>query len=252
MQFNMVFIDLTTNATPTELRPASHFEDMIDACCEQICKDYAIEYGEPPHSFRIGEGPEDRKEGDIAVHFRDTIPEAPEALAYHQTTNGVPDIELGVDLFTSVLEGTDSINCGLSHEILEMLKDSGANQWCDRQDGSGETDAHEICDRVQNTNYPASNGATLSNFLRESAFIPGSEGPWDFMNVMTSQYDNTNGYDIQADEPANVSQVQGQGRLGEARSKHRAKIKGVAARSELQRRRKAHPYSRTSRRGAHV
>ena len=68
---------------------------------------------------------EDRQRGDIAAHFRDNIPEAPDALAYHTVTDGIPDIELGCDLFSSLGDEGDSLSSGAGHEVLELLLDPG-------------------------------------------------------------------------------------------------------------------------------
>jgi hypothetical protein len=249
IQFAFVLIDHTTAATPSALKPAPQFDRMIAAWLEQIEGPFADAYGEQCVSFRIGANESDRTGVEIAINFRDTIPEAPGALAYHTVTNGIPDIELGVDLFTDLTASQESVSSGGSHELLELLQDIGANEWADRQDASGEMDAKESCDFVQNTGYAASNGVWLSNFVLPSFFIPGSSGPWDDMNVMTSQYDVSNGYGIQGNSPTNVTQIGG--RLGLATHRGRS-FYIVGNLTEIQRKRKSHPYSRTYRRGVRL
>jgi hypothetical protein len=240
INFPFVLIDLTTDATSVALRPGPHLQTLIDAWFEQIQGPYANHYGAETVSFRIGKNELDRKSNEIAIHFRDTIPEAPDALAYHQVVNGVPDIEIGVDLFTELLHGTDSLASGGSHEILETLGDAGGNGWKDRQDSSDIMDAEELCDFVQNTGYKAKNGVTVSNFVLPSFFIPGSAGPWDFLGVMKAQYDYSHGYGIVGSPPSDVTQVMGYKR-------HHVSVHGTL--TELQIKRKTHPYTRTSRRG---
>lgn len=235
MIYSLVFVDLTTDATPDAMRPGTAFGRLIEALTEQLNRDYAAEYGEPTYEFRVACSPEDRQVGEIAINFRDTIPEAPGALAYHTVTNGVPDIELGVDLFQTLTDGQESLSCGLSHELLEMLGDAGANLWSDRQDGSGEMDARELCDFVQNSSYQASNGVHLSNFVLEAFFIPGSSGPWDFLGRMQSQHDVSHGYGILASSPTTTSQIGGKRILGVLQAEHAP--------------RKKHAYCRAYRRG---
>ena len=186
--FAFVLIDLTTDKTPSELKPASAMQSMIDAWQEQTIQ-YGQHYGMPSVAFRIGSGPDDRTPTEIAIHFRDTIDEAPGALAYHQVVNGVPDIELGVDLFSSLTSGGESVCAGGSHELLETYRDAGANEWSEKQDGSNLMGASEVCDPVQNTSYNASNGNGLSNFVLPSYFVPQSLGLWDYLGVMQAQND---------------------------------------------------------------
>jgi hypothetical protein len=246
--FSFVLIDLTTDKTPLEMRPnPTILQSMIDAWYEQVVQ-YGQHYGMPSVAFRIGSGPDDRTPTEIAIHFRDTIDEAPGALAYHQVVMGVPDIEIGVDLFSSLTSGGESVACGGSHEILETFGDPGANGWSDK--GDGVMGAMEDCDPVQNTNYNASNGVTLSNFVLPSYFIPGSLQPWDYLGKMASQTDFSNGYEIQAGAPTSTSQIGG---MRGVAFKHGKTVFLVGAElSDLQRRRKSHPYSRTFRHGVRL
>jgi hypothetical protein len=250
IQFAFVLIDHTTSATPDALKPAPAFERMTAAWLEQIEGPFADAYGEQCVSFRIAANESDRQANEIAINFRDTIPEAPGALAYHTVVNGIPDIELGVDLFSDLTTTQESVSSGGSHELLELLQDIGANEWADRQDASGEMDAKESCDFVQNTGYAASNGVWLSNFVLPSFFIPQAPGPWDDMGVMTSQYDVSNGYGIQGNSPNNITQIGG-AKLGLATHRGRS-FYIVGNLTEVQRKRKSHPYSRTYRRGVRL
>ena len=253
-QFRFVLVDHTTAATPDAMRPAQAFQAMIDAWTEQINGPFADAHGARTVEFRIADPGTDRLDGELAMNFRDTIPEAPNALAYHQVVNGIPDIELGVDLFASLTSGVESLSVGGSHELLELLRDVGANGWKDKQDGSGLMGAEEVGDVVQNTFYPASNGVPVTNFLLESYFIPGAPGPWDFMGVMTSQTDLSNGYEIQAGAPTSVSQAPHAGR--DIRWHPHPTSAGLSIRitgilpTGNQKKRKCHVHSRSYRRGA--
>lgn len=244
--FSLVFIDLTTTATPASSKLSQFAKPLIDALIEGLMGPFAEEYGNVNITMRVG-STTDRDPSDIAVNFRDTLPDAPGALAYHTVTNGVADIEVGTDLFDGILTGADPISAGVDHELKEMLGDLGANGWKDRQDGSGTMDAEEFCDFVQNTYIAASNGTQLSNFVRRSFFVPGAKGPWDYLGVMKSQYDVSNGYGITASSPSNVGQIGGMSR--NMRKPTRVSVVGhLTAKQAI---RKSHELSRTMRRGAH-
>jgi hypothetical protein len=256
-QFAFVFIDLTTDATPAAMKPANVMDEMIGDISDQINGEFADAHGHIACTFRIGKGPNDRAPGEIAVHFRDTIPEAPGALAYHTVTNGIPDVEIGVDLFTNLKDDQESVSAGVDHELLELLKDAGANGWKDLQDGSGLTRAEEECDTVQNLGYRGKRGCWLSDWLLPSAFIPGSAGPWDYLQAMEGQDDYSHGYEAQATAPTDVQQVMGgitkkvHG-LAKTDTGRTVFLRGAEKLTELQRKRKSHPYSRTYRRGVRL
>ncbi len=265
--FRFVFVDLTTTATPDALRPARAFQPIIDAISQQIDGPFGKAHGHADVAFRIASSPTDRQAGEIACNYRDTIPEATDALAYHSVTGGIPDIEIGVDLFNALTSGVESVSGGVDHEVLELLKDAGANGWKDKEDGSGKTGAEEVADPVQNTGYAASNGVWLSNFILPSYWVPGSAGPWDYLGVMKTQADLSSGYEIQAAAPTDGAAVQGDVALPAGQTQpapapmlgenlhHGRKVfiaPGSAELSELQRKRKASPYSRTYRHGVRL
>jgi hypothetical protein len=255
--FAFVFIDLTTDTTPANLKPGPWLTKIEQALAKEINGPWAASHGTSAN-FRTGSGPDDRTPSEIAIHLRDTIPEAPGALAYHAVTNGVPDIEIGCDLFDTVVDGSngqEAMSSGIDHEIKELMLDAGANQWADLQDGSGMMRAHEACDTVQNTGHAGEHGVWLSNFLLASAFIPGAPAPWDYQGVMQSQDDYSNGYEIQAGSPQDISQVSGNG-IHEIKGLHavgrRCTFARIGDMSEKTRKRKAHRWSRTYRRGVRL
>jgi hypothetical protein len=105
---------------------------------------------------------------------------------------------------------------------------------------------------VQNTTYKSSNGVTLSNFLLPSAWIPGAAGPWDYLGVMQSQDDYSNGYEIVA-SINNITEESGKHPnrvMGKVVQKHGGTIvaRGMPL-TALQLKRKKHPWSRSYRRG---
>lgn len=253
--FCFVFIDLTTSATPDALRPAPAFQAMIDAISEQVGGDFADAHGHVTMACRVGSGSSDRGVGEIAVNFRDNLPDAPGALADHSETNGVPDIEVGCGLFQTLTDGSngqEAVSGGVDHEILELIKDAGANGWKDKSDGSGRTACEEVCDPVQNTGYPASNGVWLSNFVLASYWVPGAPAPWDLLGVMTSQSDLSKGYEIQATAPTDFQQVQGAHKNAALANGKCIYAVGIEHLSESARKRKLSPYCRTYRRGVRL
>lgn len=228
--WRFVFVDLTTDATPAALKPAQGFAQFIGDIGWGLAHEWADEWGAEGYAFRIASAPGDRQDGEVAINCRDSLPEAQGALAYHQVTGGVPDIEVGCDLFEDLF-GTDGMQKGIDHEIKELLADSGANMTADLDDGSGTSQAYEACDLVQNTQYKAGTGSGagyLSNFLLKRAFIPGAPGPWDYMGVMQGQNDVSNGYQILMSSPQPMAM----------RRRRMIQIRGLEAMPELVQKRK--------------
>jgi hypothetical protein len=244
-----VLLDHTTEKTPDRLRPGAHFDRLMQAL-EVWTETFWGEWtggivNVAPTSFRVGTS-EDRSGREIGVHFRDCLPEAAEALAFHRVTRGVPDIEVGLSQMQSLFEGPQSLSCALAHDVLETLCNPGANGWKERNDGSGILDAEEVCDLVQNTGMAlVGPEAFMPNFLLPHFFIPGSEGPWDHLAVLRSQRDTSQGYGIQAVGIHHTPQL-----LGMNLRLHGEKMVSWAGTlSEEQRQKKAHFTSRTFRRG---
>lgn len=254
----LALIDLTTGDTPAALRPAPAFNDLIAAWLEQSEGEFAAAYGSNDVQFRVASGPADRATDELAMNFRDSIPEAPGALAYHQVVGGVPDIEIGVDLFDSIADkGTDAVSIGGGHELLETFGNPGANGWKDK--GTGVMGAEETVDVVQNSNYVSSKGIPLPNFLLPAYFVPGATLPYDYLGLLASQSDLSQGYEIQASAPSDVQYVQGEAhhewakRVGAHLVSGRFRFaRGLENLSDKQRRRKSHPYSRTYRMGVRI
>jgi hypothetical protein len=210
-----------------------------DALDWQANGEFADAYG-GVYQFRVGQSPFDRAKGEVGINIRHTVP-AEGAIAYHAVTNGVPDIEMALDLVRELTTGTECLSSALSHEVLETALDPGANRWATRGDGQT-ADALEACDFAQNTGYSTKNGVWVSNFLLPSVWVPGSLGPWDHLGKMTNQYDVSNGYGIQGTID-NVQQIQGR------MAKESSNVRFVGSLTDLQRARKSHPYSRATRRG---
>jgi hypothetical protein len=245
MGISFVLYDYTTGATASALRPAPILEPLAEMLGNVTCagSPFAMTWGQLAPSFRVGVvqggAPKDRQAGEVAVNFRDSLPDAPGALAYHDVSPaGVEDVEIGCSLFSTLTTGSESLTVGVSHEVFETLGDPGCNRWALRSDGAT-LDALELCDFVQNTcTTEAATGFAVSNFVLPAFFDPGAPGPWDALGIMQSQYDLSNGYSIEA-TIAEENQVQGARRFA----------CGVGGLLSITRRRKAHTYARTRRRG---
>lgn len=74
----------------------------------------------------------------------------------------------------------------MSHEALELRGDPNCDLWAPM--AGGRLTAWEACDAVQGDSYPIvasiagrSRPIEVSNFVLPSYFVPGSQGPWDWM-----------------------------------------------------------------------
>jgi hypothetical protein len=246
--FSFVFIDLTTSATPANMKPGPIMQQMISDITWGLAGAFAAAHGSVTLAMRTGTEA-DRQPGEIAVHFRDTITEAPGALAYHTVTGGIADVEVGVDLFDGLLTGGDPLSVGVDHELKELLRDAGANGWKDRQNSSGIMDAEEACDFVQNSYIAGPSGVLLSDFVLPSFFIPGAPGPWDAQGVMQNQYDVSHGYGITVSSPTGESQIGGTRSIHALLDAGTKIVRVVGSLTPRQAARKALASSRTSRRG---
>lgn len=77
----------------------------------------------------------------------------------------------------------------VSHEAAENRADPACDLWIKQPDGSAL--AHEICDAVESTDYPIDveilgiqRTIRVSNFVLPAWFLPGAEGPYDFMGLL--------------------------------------------------------------------
>lgn len=129
----------------------------------------------------------------------------------------------------------------LSHEILELVGDPGANQWA--HDPTGRLWAFEMCDAVQDHLYNI-DGVPVSNFVLPNFFIPNSAPPYDYMKVLTAPFTVNKGYSI-VGKITQVSQVFGMVR----RTTQGTSVEGDRRGLEIVKRPdKQHPASRTQRR----
>jgi hypothetical protein len=240
------FVLLLQDASHADVQAA--MPSIAAACEEQLNGPFSDFYG-GKYSVRAGTSATDRRPGEIAVNLQNAIPEAPTAMGFHQVTNGVPDVEIGLNTVTGLTSGPEALSVVVSHEILETSLDPGANRWADRGDGT--MCALEACDRVEQTTYAATNGVAVSNFLLPAAFLPGAVGPYDFLNRTTSANQILGGgYDIECTTPSDEHDVSAaRAALGVANPPGPARRFVGEPLEGGQLARKSSPYSRTSRRG---
>lgn len=170
---------------------------LLEANQLQQDRDFAPAWGLVPARILIASADQPIPPCAVGCQLRDARPDDdPDALAYHTVEDGRSTIHVLVDRILAQPGATlDDVSCALGHEILEEREDFGADESSDRDDGSEEP--FEVVDRVQDTRYPKtlSDGTKLAvtNFLLPAAFVPGSEGPWDFLGLLKERGGQTPG-----------------------------------------------------------
>jgi len=209
MQF--VLIDESNGATTsagTALSPAV-LEQIAVAATVYLNRDVAAYWGLPiGATVRVGDA-SSIQAGEWAFVLFATLPEAPDAIAYHDVDgNGVPVLFDAVSLSDSLIGSGQSVSVAITHELAETLGDQSCNFWAD--DGKGQEHALELCDAVENSDYLVT-GVACSNFVLPSFFNPTHAGPYDFLKVLTSPF-QTQGYQIVRTSGTGETQVQGKAR----------------------------------------
>jgi hypothetical protein len=156
-------------------------------------------------SFRVGAADaSDVKPGEICCHIQDALTDAPGAAAYHdKLPNGCPVAYFARSDYTSHTTGSESLSVDISHECIETIGDPGANRWADLASGT-QSCALELCDPVQNAFYQV-DGISVSDFVTQGFFDPGSAGPFDFLGKCPAAGDYSNGYLIARTEDQQAS-----------------------------------------------
>lgn len=220
---NLCFVVIDQTTDRPDLAP--FLPQLRDALDETLNGPFNAFHG-GKYAFRVASSPTDRAIGEVAINVRHATAEDPQgALAWHQVTNGVPDIEINLDSTSGLTGDSQALDVCVSHEVEETATDAGANLLADN--GNGKVSAREACDRVEDQFFSASNGLHMSNFLTPPAWIPGAAGPYDYMQVLTAQLDaNGNvtmtpgGYDIEATAPSDYSDVTPQDRVVSGSTEH--------------------------------
>lgn len=188
--------------------------------------------------------------GTSTILIVDT-PDVANALGYHDVDpHGIPYGRVFVkpilDNGGTVLEGDNSVSATGSHEILEMYGDWGANLWAD--DGTGKQYALEFCDAVEMDSYVIKAGTTnvsVSNFVLPSWFRPSPpDNQFDYLGKLKKPFSMDAGGYLLYREAGEVQSVEGKKSFG-----WHLKSEFGEDYPEWRKPGKAHPSTRTSRRG---
>jgi hypothetical protein len=196
---------------------------------------------------RAGTSPTDIQENEWPLHIRATIPEAPDAIAYHTVNGlGVPDLEDGLDL-SDTLFGPGGALSAWGHEIGESIVDPGTNR-LDTNADSTQGFAEEVADPVEMQSFsitlPDGTAGYLPNIVLPTYFIPNHAGPYDLMTAEGLQ-------DASAGPPAPLTCAPGAGGNYQVVYTSLGTETQVTAMGDPSHReaRKRHPSSRAYRRG---
>jgi hypothetical protein len=123
-------------------------------------------------------------------HLVDTIPEAPNALAYHTVdAQGRPVLRLGVETIRSALSAgqnlLDEISKAFTHELFETAVDPFVSLYC-QVNGKTAMLSYETCDPVQGGSFKQGSSA-ISNFVLPAYFdASDTDGPWDYCKQLSA------------------------------------------------------------------
>jgi hypothetical protein len=225
--------------------------DISAVIDNQLNGEFAAEWG-GVFASRVGadDGSDvrhDQGEIEVAIFQNEDVSGA---AGYHdRDPQGHAYIHVALDDASS-LTGSDGLSLSviISHECCETAADPGANRWADRNGTVSE--ALETCDRCEDVSYEI-DGIAVSDFLLKSAFDPGSCAPWDHMNVLSSEDGQTSGGYVIKRQQGTETNASSDGlviKIGRRVSTHH----DASLATEAFKRRKNHPASRTSRRGARI
>jgi hypothetical protein len=178
----ITLVDHTQRHAP----PAGVLIAIAEALSVQIQRDFAPAWGVEDATVTVN------GRGD-KIHFFDNA-HARDGYGYHEVDpQGQPyahvAAEASLHAGNTWVSGTDAISASASHEVLEMLGDPWANEWC--FDGNAKLWSREVCDPVQEDIYTIRVGqieVTVSNFVLPAYFNPAADGPYDYLGVLTKPF----------------------------------------------------------------
>lgn len=184
------------------------------ACWTQLLRDAMPVWGAEIVGVRVGDA-SSVQPGEMVFAIVDELPQAPDAIAYHDVGGGAVPVAF---LALSTCSTLDDVSTAISHELLETLGDPACNRWDD--DGQGHEYAHELCDAVESNSYPIDLGdgepaILVSDFALESFFAPGAPAPYTYCEAQSlpRAYPSgpfgtaSGGYQILRDSGSNETQV---------------------------------------------
>jgi len=123
------------------------------------------------------------------LHIWDEVQEARHAgaMGRHETV-GATYTPQGHVFLNPVARAKEDWTVIASHEALELAMNPELNLSTVREvDGGVEAWAREVCDPVQGSTYEV-HGVKLANFVYPEFFIPGSDGPWDHLQLLKGPF----------------------------------------------------------------
>jgi len=155
---------------------------IAEAVQDQVNGEFAAEWGAQA-AVRAGANANDIQPGEWVYGFEATLPNNPQASAFHDIDQqGIPYALCAVTTCGSLF-GPTGVSVDASHEILETAGDEGANQFA--YDDKTLLHAVEMCDAVEVETYGKTcadgTAVQVSNWLLRAFFDPGAAGPYDYM-----------------------------------------------------------------------
>jgi hypothetical protein len=166
------------------------------ACNIQLQNDVGPAWNiEAPLSVTTGKS---ATKDSFPFYFVDEIPEAPDALAYHDVEKGIPTGRIGVK---PTLAAGETVSSATSHEAVELQCDIYCASWS-FSNRLRCLVATEACDPVQNDTYTITVDGTavkVSNFVLPAYFTDDAMGnPVDHLKTLDETFAIApGGYQIQ-------------------------------------------------------
>ena len=183
-------VDIAIVDHTREHRPEPGVLDALaEALTVQIERDFAPVWGVRPRRVTVG------GRGD-KIHVFDHAHQATDYGWHIVDDHGAPYAHvfaaISITHGSGWTTGADAISVTASHEVLEMLGDPAANEYC--FNGHRSLWSREVCDAVQADSYDIVAGGmrvAMSNFVLPAFFNPWSSGPFDHLGVLTEPFDRT-------------------------------------------------------------
>ena len=214
----VLIMEATSSPLVSQVTPA-WLARCASACTTQLTRDVAPVYG-GAYGVRVGSGSSDVQPGEMVFAIVDALPDAPGAIAYHDTSGG--DVPVAF-LALSTCSTLDDVSTAISHELCETAGDASCDLWAD--DGQGHEWARELCDAVESNSYGIDLGdgqapIKVSDFLLPGFFGANDPGPYCFLQANPSAgtaqgipsapfATASGGYQVQRTSGGGETQVQG-------------------------------------------
>lgn len=192
------------------------------ALSTQITRDFAPAWGIAPGTVSVAAADAGIPADVVPIYIQDAL-DAPGALGYHDDESNRPVARLGWGVIKqnggTLTRGSNSLSTVISHEALETLGDSDANEWVLMADGKTRL-AKEDGDPCEGNSYPVEvpavgalpdGSVAMSNFAKPAWFVLGTTGPagtFDHLGMLTApQEPDAGGYRILMNADGTVTDV---------------------------------------------